>query len=602
MANSTHLQKKRLIVLCDGTWLNSEQGWSLTGTVQISSNVTRLSRALRRHCSDGVLQVIDYQSGVGTGNNLIDIIGGGAFGNGIAENIRAAYAFICANYVDGDEIILVGFSRGAYTARSVAGMICDLGLLTREGMEFFYPIFKDMENWRSLYYKDPYPGIPFHNKPRGDNAADAYKQMLLDRGLTRAYQSHDEAQPIKVKAVAVWDTVGSLGIPTISLVTKLGLPHSSIEYRFFDTNLSERIEYAFQALALDEHRPPFTPAVWERTALNKHATDLRQVWFPGNHANVGGGWADAGIANISLAWMMDQLASIGVEFDELTIKRIFTRLANYYRDVASDAAPNGADGVNADTAEEVLAGAVAAAADEPRPTGPLRWLTGFLPARLHWAVEPIYVRNFPVRPWGLGQLIKDRGIAGLLFFLAGYDLRTPNMYRRPDPWTALPTSNFLEDTHERIHCSVRVRLALKGLGLDDLTRWDAPALKGHWRLFRTLRDFVDPIPTTVVTWMPQTEEGIAAILSDPSSSSSNGHANGQDKRAIIDEAIRDQQPLAEAKQQDRWMWEYCGPENKAPPQRLLVEEPLGPYERQLLRMSGGSPNVYQYASAASVAL
>ncbi len=100
--------------------------------------------------------------------------------------------------------------------------------------------------------------------------------------------------------MAVWDTVGSLGIPYLSWFSKLGIRHPTEEFRFFDTNLSDRIEHAFQALALDEHRPPFSPAVWERKAANKNTTDLRQTWFPGNHGNVGGGWPDAGIANLSL--------------------------------------------------------------------------------------------------------------------------------------------------------------------------------------------------------------------------------------------------------------------------------------------------------------
>jgi hypothetical protein len=101
--------------------------------------------------------------------------------------------------------------------------------------------------------------------------------------------------------IAVWDTVGSLGIPNIPWLSKLGIHGSSKEFRFYDTNLSDRIEHAFQALALDEHRSTFSPAVWERTPANKNTTELRQVWFPGNHGNVGGGWDDANIANMSLA-------------------------------------------------------------------------------------------------------------------------------------------------------------------------------------------------------------------------------------------------------------------------------------------------------------
>jgi hypothetical protein len=71
-------------------------------------------------------------------------------------------------------------------------------------------------------------------------------------------------------------------------------------YKFYDTSLSDKIEHAFQALALDETRAPFSPAVWERLKDNRNMTDLRQVWFPGNHGNCGGGWPDTGIANLSL--------------------------------------------------------------------------------------------------------------------------------------------------------------------------------------------------------------------------------------------------------------------------------------------------------------
>ena len=105
-----------------------------------------------------------------------------------------------------------------------------------------------------------------------------------------------------MQAVAVWDTVGSLGIPNIAFFAKLGLPHSTKEYRFYDTNLSGNIRHAFQALALDERRAPFRPAVWERGNMQKTTTDLRQVWFPGAHANIGGGYDDQEIANVTLAW------------------------------------------------------------------------------------------------------------------------------------------------------------------------------------------------------------------------------------------------------------------------------------------------------------
>lgn len=115
----------------------------------------------------------------------------------------------------------MGFSRGAFTARSVAGMIGQLGLLTREGVEHFYPIFKDMQNWQNDDYDDPFPTVPFRDKPKGPDADDEYRQRLEKLGFTRVTQAGGDL--IKVKAVCVWDTVGSLGVPKIAWLEKLGI-------------------------------------------------------------------------------------------------------------------------------------------------------------------------------------------------------------------------------------------------------------------------------------------------------------------------------------------------------------------------------------------
>ena len=181
----------------------------------------------------------------------------------------------------------------------MAGIISNLGLLTREGVEQFYPIFKDMQNWMNDDYVDPFPDQPFANKPKGSHAADEYRARLHKMGYTRVWQ--ESGRLIKVKAVCVWDTVGSLGVPRIPWLEKLGVRPSNEEFKWHDTSLSDKIEHAFQALALDETRAPFSPAVWERPKRQKITTDLRQVWFPGNHGNIGGGWSDQGVANCSLA-------------------------------------------------------------------------------------------------------------------------------------------------------------------------------------------------------------------------------------------------------------------------------------------------------------
>ncbi|EHK41130.1 hypothetical protein TRIATDRAFT_295093 [Trichoderma atroviride IMI 206040] len=518
---------KRLIVCCDGTWMNSDNGYNEPTlgnpqpTLQVPSNVTRISRCFKRRCQDGTLQVMTYESGVGTGSNAIDTFTGGAFGLGLSERVRDAYSYLCVNHIDGDEIFLVGFSRGAFTARSVAGMVGNLGLLTREGLEYFYPIFKDMENWNNDGYKDEFPGQPFDNKPKGPNAAAVYRERLEKLGYTRVYQENGDL--IKIKAVCVWDTVGSLGIPKIPWLEKIGIHPANKEYRWHDTSLSDRIEHAFQALALDETRAPFSPAVWERLPQNKMTTELRQVWFPGNHGNCGGGWPDQEAADASLAWMMDQMASVGVEFDLSCLERVAQSTISYYKNQKAASKKGG-----------------------PK-----------------WAIDPIYSNNQPVRPWALGSINKA---GSFIYKLAGFENRTPGLYKRTDPKTDRETNMFLQDTNERIHCSARIRLACKGLGLDDKAVWTCPSL-ANWQLKHTTETYKDPIPQSPSWWQgPPDESGLE-------------------------------------RQQGRWIWEYAGPKSSEPAdpkQRIMVEEPLGPHERYLLQLSAGTPNVYLFAETQDI--
>ncbi|KAK8126205.1 uncharacterized protein PG998_001964 [Apiospora kogelbergensis] len=450
------------------------------------SNATRISRSFARTCSDGMFQIIYYQVGVGSGSGIAGIVPrilGGAFGVGIAENIREAYSYICANYVDGDEIVLLGFSRGAFTARSIAGMIANLGLLTRQGMDCFYPIFKDNQNFMNYDYDDPFPNLPFPQKPKGDGAVDEYRNRLVELGYTRVCQNGGKGDLIKIKAVGVWDTVGSLGIPTVPFLEKLGITRSTVEFQWYNTDLSTKIEHAFQALALDEVRGPFSPAVWERNAGHEDIIDLRQVWFPGGHSNIGGGEQDQGIANITLAWMMDQLASIGLEFIPNALNRVYGTNVEYYQ-------------------------------QKQYPD--------------NWATEPIVKANTPIRPWSLHETAQDKSA---LYKVTLSAPRTPGLYKKVDPATGKATLTFLTDTNERIHRSVRVRLACEGLAPGDEGGWKCPSLLTHWRPHK-------------------------AQASDGAS----------------DEA-------------SCWVWTYHGSDAEAPKTKTMMEETLGPYEQDLLNMS-----------------
>ena len=140
--------------------------WKKDGHLQVPSNVTRIVRALRSEAAGDIPQVAYYESGIGTENSVYDHVIGGATGLGMSETIRSGYNFLATNYEPGDEIFLIGFSRGAFTARSIAGLISSIGLLTRKGLVDFYPIFKDWENQLQDDYKTLWPDQPYANRPK----------------------------------------------------------------------------------------------------------------------------------------------------------------------------------------------------------------------------------------------------------------------------------------------------------------------------------------------------------------------------------------------------------------------------------------------------
>ncbi|KAF2431498.1 hypothetical protein EJ08DRAFT_696295 [Tothia fuscella] len=197
---------------------------------------------------------------------------------GTSENVREAYGFLVNNFYEadptagftGDSLFLIGYSRGAFTARSVAGLIGGIAY--------------------NLDLK-----INVNPKDVAQYVA-AYAAELRRLKLTRE---------VDITAIGVFDTVGSLGLPVQPCLQKIGFPTSLHSYRFFDTSIDDHVQNAFQALTLDEHRSAFSPTIWERQ--NNGRTNLKQVWSPGVHSNIGGGADGTEISDITLAWMMSQL-------------------------------------------------------------------------------------------------------------------------------------------------------------------------------------------------------------------------------------------------------------------------------------------------------
>ena len=231
--------------------------------------------------------MVFYDKGVGTGH--FDRLRGGAFGWGIKRKILDVYRFLIATYQPGDELYFFGFSRGAYTVRSTFGLIRNSGLLKSE-------FAHKLEDAYSLYR-------------RRDDAShpDAVESELF----RRSYSTEPRA-----KFIGVWDTVGALGLP-------VGGPLKFINKRwsFHDMTLSSWVDNAFQALAIDEHRKPFRPAVWEQSS-KANGQVLEQVWFAGVHSNVGGSYPRTGLSDITLLWMIAKAESCGLTIDRTCVAKV----------------------------------------------------------------------------------------------------------------------------------------------------------------------------------------------------------------------------------------------------------------------------------------
>ncbi len=318
---------RRLMLFLDGTWNEDEDDISSTNIVYLRERLswglnTRVRRAAASNDAgapnddaldykklpaefrkkgisgvvlDGFEYIVHYDRGVGTGP-FLDAIKGGLLGDGLDLNVRQAYRFLSTWYRPGDEIFVFGFSRGAFTARSLCGYLGAVGLLRCE-----YATAETEERaWR--YYRT----AP-HDRPSGEwhwfNRKNEFGHTLV----------HDKRY-MRVRALGVFDTVGALGIPT-QLFRKV----NQLRYAFHDTEVSSLVDIRLHAMAIDEPRYAFAPALWtapkfKHTVHDKSPTE--QVWFAGAHSDVGGGyvaWTQpnaAGLSFLPMAWMIQRLEQL----------------------------------------------------------------------------------------------------------------------------------------------------------------------------------------------------------------------------------------------------------------------------------------------------
>ena len=275
---------RRLVVCCDGTWNNPDQE---DNGIPAPTNVFKLYNAVADHGPDGIEQLKYYHPGVGGEGGVVDSILGGAVGVGISRNICSAYHWLGSNYAEGDQIYLFGFSRGAFTARSLGGFL-GKGLLNLHDLT-------SADSWARV--KTAYDqGYRVENAKSTDWAKKSWK-----------FFHQGNAAPIHF--IGVWDTVGALGVPDDLEV--FNFFDDPAKWGFHNTKLGKHVTTARHAMAIDEIRSCFSPTRWSNT--EKH-NDALELWFPGVHSDVGGGYADCELANGALLWMMDESNAKGLAF------------------------------------------------------------------------------------------------------------------------------------------------------------------------------------------------------------------------------------------------------------------------------------------------
>ncbi|WP_086010337.1 DUF2235 domain-containing protein [Tsukamurella sp. 1534] len=264
---------KALVVCCDGTWQKADN--------EYVSNVEKIARAVAPVGHAGEPQIVYYQRGVGSTGSRIERLLAGAVGIGLDDKILDCYYFLALNYRPGDRISVFGFSRGAYTARSLIGMISYVGLLRHDALAGDH-----LRRANTVY----------RGRPARDAKPDAKRDAAQEAARAEVRTHCYDAGVVRFDMLGVFDTVGALGVPGVTLA----------KYRFHDVDLSDQVSRARQALALGERRRVFEPCLWG----GEHR-DIRQVWFDGVHLDVGGGYENCYYSDRSLLWMIGEAEQAG---------------------------------------------------------------------------------------------------------------------------------------------------------------------------------------------------------------------------------------------------------------------------------------------------
>lgn len=294
MTQDAESQGKNLVVCCDGT--NNEFGENNTNVVRL------LSLALKQDEQ----QIVFYEPGLGTFpaagawtplTQWITKMMGSAFGFGLSHNLAVCYDFLVENYTPGDRIYLFGFSRGAYTARALAALIHVCGLMRTRNRNLVPYVIK-------LFESEATKAKKLNDKEEKRQGKKLPLSLPVCGEFKRVFS---EAPPIHF--VGVWDTVSSVG----TIFDPFHLPH---------TRWNPSVQTVRHAISIDEKRKFFRTNLW---SMSPQSTDVKQVWFAGVHADVGGGYKekDSGLAKITLKWMLDEASAAKLLIDDKQLPTVF---------------------------------------------------------------------------------------------------------------------------------------------------------------------------------------------------------------------------------------------------------------------------------------
>jgi len=369
---------RNIVICCDGTWNTPEQE---TDGVPTPTNVVRLFNAVAEKDAKGHQQVKYYHPGIGSEGGLWDKVGGGGFGVGLGKNIMSAYKWLGANYRPMDRIYLFGFSRGAYTVRSLAGMMFICGLLDLRNLP-------DDEVWKRV--------DAAHKK--------GYRERAPKSKWAKGMKFHTG---VKVHFLGVWDTVGALGIPNDLAI--LNLLDRVDKYQFNDTTINKGILNARHAVAIDERRATFAPTLW--TGKGAERPTVKQIWFPGVHCDVGGGYPQTGLSDGALRWMMDEASALGLGIDRKMAKQVQPSSSDVLHDSLKGvfkmlrSEPRSAPLFSKSNKSAFHPSALERFADPPITQGP------YWPTRSLKPGESTTVPVYAAEPWNYTGVYLEQGVA-----------------------------------------------------------------------------------------------------------------------------------------------------------------------------------------------